>query len=116
MATKSATSTGTGFGALALRKKNTGPPMKWSTKKAGPGLVVEGDTVSYPPSKEPSKGQYSVQLLDVLCNASQCVTPLLAARSLCFEDFSTSEPQAAPTVPCKPRTRSPKKPGRNHAS
>ena len=41
--TMAASSSGVGFGALALRKKNTGPPMKWREDKQGPGVTIEGE-------------------------------------------------------------------------
>lgn len=65
---KTAESAGTskGFGALALRKKNAGPPMKWRSDKKGPGVELEGDVASRAAG---SKG-FGAQLTDLLCSAA----------------------------------------------
>jgi len=64
--TSNSAGTSKGFGALALRKKNAGPPMKWRMDKTGPGVTVNGAVASCAAG---GKG-YSAQLLDVLCSAA----------------------------------------------
>jgi len=57
---------GAGLSRLAIRKQNSGPSLKWSTEKVGPGIKVESETVI---SREPSDG-WGVQLTDVFCSSA----------------------------------------------
>lgn len=58
-----------GFGALAMRKKNSGPPMKWKADKQGPGVTVDSDTNSAACGAL-AADKYSCALLDVLVSGA----------------------------------------------
>ena len=62
------------FGAIAMRKQNCGPPMKWRADKAGPGVTADGDKVTHAAGAGQGCG-----LLDVPCSGAGCgVHPLPA--------------------------------------
>jgi len=55
-----------GFGGLALRKKNSGPPMKWREDRFGPGMEVKGDICR----RAAGKSKWGVQLIDAVCSSA----------------------------------------------
>jgi len=74
-----------GFSAIALRKKNNGPPMKWRTDKKGPGISVEGDSVTRPANAE----GFGVQLLDLACASGgyDCASVLIECPAVSSNTF-----------------------------
>jgi len=76
---------GKGFGALAVRKNNAGPSMKWRADKMGPGISIEGDVVS----RAASQKGHGVQLLDVFCHSAgyDAASALFEVSSLASGSF-----------------------------
>jgi len=75
--------TAASFGAIAMRKQNCGPPMKWREDKFGPGVAADGDKVTH----AAGAGQ-GCALLDVNCSGAgyNAASVLLecSAISSCF--------------------------------